>query len=43
MHRELADFLDYCRIEQRLAPVTSACDRDVGTASPSSNGRESSR
>ena len=32
MHRELADFLDYCRIERRLAPLTcSAYERDVGT------------
>jgi site-specific recombinase XerD len=30
MRRELADFLDYCRIEQRLAPLTcSAYERDV--------------
>jgi site-specific recombinase XerD len=30
MHRELADFLDYCRIERRLAPLTcSAYERDV--------------
>jgi site-specific recombinase XerD len=32
MRRELADFLDYCRIERRLAPLTcSAYERDVGT------------
>jgi len=32
MHQELADFLDYCRIERRLAPLTcSAYERDVGT------------
>ncbi|MGH2969806.1 MAG: site-specific integrase, partial [Solirubrobacteraceae bacterium] len=31
MHRELADFLAYCRIERRLAPLTcSAYERDVG-------------
>src|SRR5438067_3175237 len=31
MHRELADFLDYCRVERRLAPLTcSAYERDVG-------------
>ena len=31
MHRELTDFLDYCRIERRLAPLTcSAYERDVG-------------
>jgi site-specific recombinase XerD len=31
MRRELADFLDYCRIERRLAPLTcSAYERDVG-------------
>lgn len=31
MRRELAEFLDYCRIERRLAPVTcSAYERDVG-------------
>ncbi len=31
MHQELADFLDYCRIERRLAPLTcSAYERDVG-------------
>jgi integrase/recombinase XerD len=30
MHQELADFLDYCRIERRLAPLTcSAYERDV--------------
>jgi integrase/recombinase XerC len=32
MYRELADFLDYCRVERRLAPLTcSAYERDVGT------------
>jgi site-specific recombinase XerC len=32
MHRELADFLDYCRIERRIAPLTcSAYERDVTT------------
>jgi site-specific recombinase XerD len=32
MHQELADFLDYCHIERRLAPLTcSAYARDVGT------------
>jgi site-specific recombinase XerD len=32
MQRELADFLDYCRVERRLAPLTcSAYERDVGT------------
>jgi site-specific recombinase XerD len=32
MRQELADFLDYCRIERRLAPLTcSAYERDVGT------------
>jgi integrase/recombinase XerC len=32
MRRELQDFLDYCRIERRLAPLTcSAYARDVGT------------
>jgi hypothetical protein len=32
MRRELADFLDYCRLERRLAPLTcSAYERDVGT------------
>jgi site-specific recombinase XerD len=32
MHRELTDFLAYCRIERRLAPITrSAYERDVGT------------
>ncbi len=31
MYRELADFLAYCRIERRLAPLTcSAYERDVG-------------
>jgi site-specific recombinase XerD len=31
MRRELADFLDYCRLERRLAPLTcSAYERDVG-------------
>src|SRR5919201_3906386 len=31
MRRELADFLDYCRVERRLAPLTcSAYERDVG-------------
>jgi site-specific recombinase XerD len=31
MRQELADFLDYCRIERRLAPLTcSAYERDVG-------------
>jgi integrase/recombinase XerD len=31
MHQELADFLDYCQIERRLAPLTcSAYKRDVG-------------
>jgi len=30
MRRELADFLDYCRLERRLAPLTcSAYERDV--------------
>ena len=32
MRRELAEFLDYCRLERRLAPLTcSAYERDVGT------------
>ena len=32
MRQELADFLDHCRIERRLAPLTcSAYERDVGT------------
>jgi site-specific recombinase XerD len=32
MRQELADFLDYCRIERRLASLTcSAYERDVGT------------
>jgi site-specific recombinase XerD len=32
VHQELADFLDYCRVERRLAPLTcSAYKRDVGT------------
>ncbi|HEX6951723.1 MAG TPA: site-specific integrase, partial [Gaiellaceae bacterium] len=32
MRQELADFLDYCRIERRLAPLTcSAYERDIGT------------
>lgn len=32
MRRALADFLDYCRIERRVAPLTcSAYERDVGT------------
>jgi len=32
MRQELADFLDYCRIERRLAPLTcSAYERDVAT------------
>jgi site-specific recombinase XerD len=32
MRQELADFLDYCSIERRLAPLTcSAYKRDVGT------------
>jgi site-specific recombinase XerD len=32
MRRELSDFLDYCRVERRLAPLTcSAYERDVGT------------
>ncbi|HTS73474.1 MAG TPA: tyrosine-type recombinase/integrase [Gaiellaceae bacterium] len=32
MHRELTDFLAFCRIERRLAPLTcSAYERDVGT------------
>ena len=32
MHQELADFLDYCRIERRLAPLTcSAYARDAST------------
>jgi site-specific recombinase XerD len=32
MRREFQDFLDYCRIERRLAPLTcSAYERDVGT------------
>jgi integrase/recombinase XerD len=31
MRRELADFLDYCRLERRLAPLTCcAYERDVG-------------
>jgi site-specific recombinase XerD len=31
MRRELADFLDYCRLERRLAPMTCcAYERDVG-------------
>ena len=31
MRRELADFLHYCRLERRLAPLTcSAYERDVG-------------
>lgn len=31
MHQELADLLDYCRIERRLAPLTCcAYERDVG-------------
>jgi len=31
MRQELADFLDFCRLERRLAPVTcSAYERDVG-------------
>ncbi|MGH2669452.1 MAG: hypothetical protein ACRDH5_10145, partial [bacterium] len=31
MRRELAAFLDYCRLERRLAPLTcSAYERDVG-------------
>jgi site-specific recombinase XerD len=31
MHRELTDFLAYCHIERRLAPLTcSAYERDVG-------------
>ncbi|HEX3687431.1 MAG TPA: site-specific integrase, partial [Gaiellaceae bacterium] len=31
MHREFTDFLAYCRIERRLAPLTcSAYERDVG-------------
>ncbi len=31
MRRELADFLDCCRLERRLAPLTcSAYERDVG-------------
>jgi site-specific recombinase XerD len=31
MRRELAEFLDYCRLERRLAPLTcSAYERDVG-------------
>ena len=31
MRRELADFLDYCRLERRLAPLTcTAYERDVG-------------
>src|SRR5262245_11450585 len=31
MHGELADFLDYCRLERQLAPLTcSAYERDVG-------------
>jgi site-specific recombinase XerD len=30
MHQELAAFLDYCRVERRLAPLTcSAYERDV--------------
>jgi site-specific recombinase XerD len=30
MHQELADFLEYRRVERRLAPLTcSACERDV--------------
>ncbi len=32
MRQELADFLNYCRIERRLAPLTcSAYERDIGT------------
>ena len=32
MRQELADFLGYCRIERRLAPLNcSAYERDVGT------------
>jgi site-specific recombinase XerD len=32
MRQELADFLDYCRIERRLAPLTcSAYERDDAT------------
>ena len=32
MRQELTDFLDYCRVERRLAPLTcSAYERDVGT------------
>ena len=32
MQQELNDFLDYCRVERRLAPLTcSAYERDVGT------------
>jgi site-specific recombinase XerD len=32
MRQEFADFIDYCRIERRLAPLTcSAYERDVGT------------
>src|SRR5947208_4795612 len=31
MRQELADFLDFCRLERRLAPLTcSAYERDVG-------------
>jgi len=31
MRRELAEFMDYCRVERRLAPLTcSAYERDVG-------------
>jgi site-specific recombinase XerC len=29
MHRELAHFLDYCRVERRLALTCSAYERDV--------------
>jgi site-specific recombinase XerD len=32
MRRELSEFMDYCRVERRLAPMTcSAYERDVGT------------
>lgn len=31
MHRDLADFPDFCRLERRPAPLTcSAYERDVG-------------
>jgi site-specific recombinase XerC len=44
MHQELADFLDYCRVERRLAPLTcSAYERESEPVSPSWRARESSR